>query len=418
MTSAPPGGRPPLSAPSFAGLWRELEPIGRDPRTGGYRRYSWTPADAACRDWFTRQAQQRGLQVEPDNNGNLWAWWGEKKPDAVVTGSHLDSVPDGGGFDGALGVVTALAAVDLLRAKNFYPERSVVLAVLTEEEGARFGVSCLGSRLLTSVFDPDAARALTDDNGITLAEAMAAAGHDPALLGPRDDLLDGIAAFVELHVEQGRALAPMGAAIGLAEGIWPHGRWRFDFQGRPDHAGTTRLADRQDPMLGYARAVLAARHAAVDNESLATFAKVIVEPNGTNGIASAVHAWLDARAPDENTLTRTVTMVRSAAESSCTQDGVTLSVRQESYTPVVRFDPGLRDRLAGVLAAVGLTAPVLPTGAGHDAGVLAPRVPAAMLFVRNPTGISHSPAEHADLADCEVGVRALAAVLEHLAGPK
>jgi beta-ureidopropionase / N-carbamoyl-L-amino-acid hydrolase len=406
------------SHPSFADLWRELEPIGRDLRTGGYRRFSWTPADAACREWFTRQAQQRGLQVESDNNGNLWAWWGERKPDAVVTGSHLDSVPDGGGFDGALGVVTALAAVDLLRAKNFYPERSVVLAVLTEEEGARFGVSCLGSRLLTSVFDPDAARALTDDDGTTLAEAMAAAGHDPALLGPRDDLLDGIAAFVELHVEQGRALAPMGAAVGLAEGIWPHGRWRFDFQGRADHAGTTRLADRQDPMLGYARAVLAARNAAADNQSLATFAKVIVEPNGTNGIASAVHAWLDARAPDENTLTRTVTMVRSAAESSCTQDGVTLSVRQESYTPVVRFDPGLRDRLAEVLAAAGLTPPVLPTGAGHDAGVLAPRVPAAMLFVRNPTGISHSPAEHADLADCEAGVRALAAVLEHLAGPK
>jgi len=421
MSSAPPGGRaqkPPSSPLSFADLWRELEPIGRDPRTGGYRRFSWTPADAACRAWFTRQAEGRGLRVESDNNGNLWAWWGEKAGDAVATGSHLDSVPDGGGFDGALGVVTALAAVDLLQAKNFYPERSVVLAVLTEEEGARFGVSCLGSRLLTGVFDPDAARALTDDAGITLAEAMTAAGHDPGRLGPRADVVDRIAAFVELHVEQGRALAPLGAAVGLAEGIWPHGRWRFDFHGRADHAGTTRLADRKDPMLGYARAVLAARDAAAENGSLATFAKVIVEPNGTNGIASAVHAWLDARAPDEDTLTRTVTTIRSAAERSCAQDGITLSVRPESYTPAVRFDHLLRDRLAEVLAGAGVTAPVLPTGAGHDAGVLAPRVPAAMLFVRNPTGISHSPAEHAELADCEAGVRALAAVLEHLAGPR
>jgi beta-ureidopropionase / N-carbamoyl-L-amino-acid hydrolase len=432
MSSASPGGRPrsfparggsspprsPLAPPSFADLWRELEPIGRDPRTGGYRRYSWTPADAACRAWFTRQAQRRGLRVEPDNNGNLWAWWGEKQPGAVVTGSHLDSVPDGGGFDGALGVVTALAAVDLLQAKTFYPERSVVLAVFTEEEGARFGVSCLGSRLLTGVFDPDAARALTDEGGITLAEAMASAGQDPGRLGPRDDLVEGIAAMVELHVEQGRALAPMGAAIGLAEGIWPHGRWRFDFRGRADHAGTTRLADRQDPMLGYARTVLAAREAAAEDGSLATFGKVIAEPNGTNGIASAVHAWLDARAPDEDTLTRTVTTIRSSAERLCPQDGVTLSVRQESYTPAVRFDPVLRDGLAEVLAATGVTAPVLPTGAGHDAAILAARVPAAMLFVRNPTGISHSPAEHADLADCEAGVRALAAVLEHLAGPK
>jgi beta-ureidopropionase / N-carbamoyl-L-amino-acid hydrolase len=412
MSSIGQGGRPQ----TFADLWRELEPLGRDPGTGGYRRYSWTPADAACRAWFTRQAEQRGLAVETDNNGNLWAWWGGKGPGAIVTGSHLDSVPDGGGYDGALGVVTALAAVDLLKEKTFDAERPVAIAVFTEEEGARFGVPCLGSRLLTGAVEPDAARALADQDGTTLAEAMTAAGHDPGRLGPRDDLLDGIGAVVELHVEQGRALAPMGAALGLAEGIWPHGRWRLDFQGRADHAGTARLADRQDPMLAYARAVLAARHAAACSGSLATFGKVIVEPNGSNGVPSAVRAWLDARAPDEATLEKTVALVRSAAERSCTHDGVTLSVRRESYTPLVRFDQGLRDRIAGVLAAAGVRAPVLPTGAGHDAGVLAARVPTAMLFVRNPTGISHSPAEHADLADCEAGVRALAAVIEDLAG--
>jgi beta-ureidopropionase / N-carbamoyl-L-amino-acid hydrolase len=415
MTGAGSGGRP---SRTFADLWRELEPLGRDPQTGGYRRYSWTPADAACRAWFTEQAERRGLAVETDNNGNLWAWWGPERPDSVVTGSHLDSVPDGGGFDGALGVVTALAAVDLLQQKSIDTERSVVLAVFTEEEGARFGVSCLGSKLLTGAVDPDTARALTDDAGTTLAQAMAAAGHDPARLGPRDDLLDGFGAFVEVHVEQGRALAPMEAALGLAEGIWPHGRWRFDFEGQADHAGTARLADRRDPMLAYARAVLAARDIAADHGSLATFGKVIAEPNGANAICSAVRAWLDARAADEATLQETVTAVRSAAERLCTQDGVTLSVRQESYTPLVRFDQGLRDRVAGVLAAAGVKAPVLATGAGHDAGFLAARVPAAMLFVRNPTGISHSPAEHAELADCEAGVRALAAILEDLAGPK
>jgi len=413
------GGTTPPDPPdrsTFAGLWRELEPLGRDTGTGGYRRYAWTPADAACRAWFTRQAEKRGLTVETDNNGNLWAWWGPKTADAVVTGSHLDSVPDGGGFDGALGVVTALAAVDLLQQKTFDTERSVVLAVFTEEEGARFGVPCLGSRLLTGAVDPDAARALADDTGTTLTEAMTAAGHDPGRLGGRDDLLDGIGAVVELHVEQGRALAPMGAAVGLAEGIWPHGRWRLEFRGQADHAGTARLADRQDPMLAYAHAVLAARHAAADHGSLATFGKVIAEPNGSNAVCSAVRAWLDARAPDEATLQRTVTLVRSAAERSCASNGVTLSVRQESYTPLVRFDQDLRDRIAGVLAAAGVQAPVLPTGAGHDAGVLAARVPTAMLFVRNPTGISHSPAEHAELADCEAGVRALAAVLADLAG--
>jgi beta-ureidopropionase / N-carbamoyl-L-amino-acid hydrolase len=401
---------------TFADLWAELEPLGRDQTTGGYRRYSWTPADAQCRAWFTRQAEQRGLTVHPDANGNLWAWWGAPRPGAVATGSHLDSVPDGGGFDGALGVATALAAVEVLKEEQHQPERSVAIALFTEEEGARFGVPCLGSRLLTGAVDPQAARDLTDDAGVTLAEAMTASGLDPAHIGPEPALLDNLGAFVELHVEQGRALAPMGAALGLAEGIWPHGRWRFDFEGRADHAGTARLADRCDPMLPYSHAVLAARQAAAEHGAVATFGKVIVEPNGTNAVPSAVRAWLDTRAPDEATVKETVTIVRSAAEGFSREHGVTLSVRQESYTPLVRFDQALRDRMAAVLAKAGIEAPVLPTGAGHDAGVLAARLPTAMLFVRNPTGVSHSPAEHADLADCEAGVRALALVLTDLAG--
>ena len=403
---------------TFADLWRDLEPLGRDPATGGYRRYSWTPADAQCRAWFTRQAEKRGLTVQPDANGNLWAWWGPPEPGAVATGSHLDSVPDGGSYDGALGVVTALAAVDLLQEENFYPERRLVLVAFTEEEGARFGVACLGSRLLTGVVDPQAARDLTDDAGVTLAEAMASAGLDPALIGPDPALVDGLSAFVELHVEQGRALAPMGSAVGLAESIWPHGRWRLDFVGQADHAGTARFADRRDPMLAYAGTVLAARQVAAERGALVTFGKVIAEPNGANGVSSAVRAWLDARAADEATLSETVTDVRSAAEKCAAEQRVTLTVRQESYTPVVRFDEGLRDRIARVLAAAGTPAPVLPTGAGHDAGVLAALLPTAMLFVRNPTGVSHSPAEHADLADCEAGVRALALVLRDLAGQK
>jgi beta-ureidopropionase / N-carbamoyl-L-amino-acid hydrolase len=400
---------------TFAELWPELAPIGRDAGTGGYRRYSWTAADAQGRAWFTRHATSLGLSVEPDRNGNLWAWWGEARTGAIVTGSHLDSVPDGGGYDGALGVAAALAAVKMLKDQNFSPERAVVLALFTEEEGARFRVPCLGSRLMTGAADPDAARALADDDGVTLAEAMTAAGADPARLGPDEDLLGRLAAFVELHVEQGRALAPLDAAIGVAEGIWPHGRWRFDFGGRADHAGTARFADRNDPMLPYASTVLAARQVAAANGALATFGKVIAEPGGANGVSSSVRAWLDSRAPDEATLDATYAAIGAAAAGAANEHGVALDVRRESYTPLVRFDETLRDRITGVLAAAGTDAPVLPTGAGHDAGILAARIPTAMLFVRNPTGVSHSPAEQATLADCEAGVRALALVLENLA---
>jgi beta-ureidopropionase / N-carbamoyl-L-amino-acid hydrolase len=402
---------------SFTELWSGLEPIGRCAETGGYRRYSWTAADTECRAWFTEQARARGLAVTADRNGNLWAWWGEPGPGAVVTGSHLDSVPDGGAFDGPLGIVSALAAVDLLRERGAEPVRPVAVTAFVEEEGARFGVACLGTRLLTGVVTPDRARSLTDEAGRSFAQAMAAAGLDPDGIGPDEDLVGNIGAFVELHVEQGRALEPLGRAVGIGESIWPHGRWRLDFTGVADHAGTALLADRKDPMLPYASTVLAARRIASERGALATFGKVIAEPGGSNGVPAAVHAWLDARAAAEEVLRETVTTVSYEAEKASAEQGVRFSVRQESATPVVRFNQGLRERISDILGKHSLgDAPVLPTGAGHDAGVLAARVPTAMLFVRNPTGVSHSPAEHADLADCEAGVLALAAVLQELAG--
>jgi beta-ureidopropionase / N-carbamoyl-L-amino-acid hydrolase len=403
----------------FAELWDSLLPLGRDPVTGGYRRYSFTDADVACREWFEAHADERSLRLQTDRNGNLWAWWhGVEAPgQAVVTGSHLDSVPDGGAYDGPLGVVSGFAAIDLLRERGFVPVRPVAVAAFAEEEGGRFGVACLGSRLLTGAADPAAARQLRDGDGVTLAEAMTGAGLDPAGIGADEELLGRVAAYVELHIEQGSALDGLGAAVGVAEGIWPHGRWRLDFTGRADHAGTTRLADRRDPMLPYAATVLAARQAAAAHGALATIGKVAAEPGAANAISSAVSAWLDARAPDEATLRAMVGQIEAAARDAAAGHGVGVGVRRESFTPAVEFDPGLRARLAAALAARGISAPVLATGAGHDAGVLAARLPSAMLFVRNPSGVSHSPAEHADPADCEAGVVALAAVLEDLAGP-
>ncbi len=402
---------------TFAGLWEALLPVGRDGLSGGYRRFSWSPADAACRSWFTGAAAERGLRVDDDRNGNLWAWWDRPglAPCAVVTGSHLDSVPDGGAFDGPLGVASAFAAIDVLRERDLAPVRPLAVAAFTEEEGGRFGVACLGSRLLAGVIAPDDARALTDPAGTSLAEAMTAAGHDPAGIGQDDELLGRVAAYVELHIEQGRGLADLDAAVGIGERIWPHGRWRLSFTGRPDHAGTAVLAGRRDPMLSFAAAVLAARQAATDHGALATVGKVVAEPGAVNAVCARVSAWLDARGPDEQTLAVVVEQVLAAARSAAADQDVALDVVQESATPAVEFDPGLRARLASSLAARGIRAPLLATGAGHDAGVLAARMPTAMLFVRNPSGVSHSPAEHADRADCEAGVLALAAVLEDLA---
>ncbi|MEW9528081.1 allantoate amidohydrolase [Microbispora sp. NPDC049125] len=384
-------------------MWRELLPVGRHPGTGGYRRHAWTAADAECRAWFAEQARARGLAYEVDRNGNQWAWLGDPAAgDAVVTGSHLDSVPDGGAYDGPLGVVAAFAAVDLLRDRVAGPARPLAVVNFADEEGARFGVACAGSRLMTGALPAEAVTGLRDADGVPLADAMERAGHDPAAAGPDPERLARIGAFVELHVEQGRHLGGTPHPVGVASAIWPHGRWRFDFRGEANHAGTTRLEDRRDPMPAYAAAVLAARERAGQLGGLATFGKVKVEPGGTNAIPSLVTAWLDCRAPEAAVLEALVEDIARAAEDA--------EVTCESATPVVRFDRPLRDRVARVLGGV----PVLPTGAGHDAGILAAAVPTAMLFVRNPTGVSHSPQEHAEEADCLAGVAALARVLGDL----
>ncbi|TMR89744.1 allantoate amidohydrolase [Nonomuraea basaltis] len=388
-----------------------LEPlahIGRDPATGGYVRDAWSDADMELREWFAGEAARRGLDLRADRNGNLWAWWGDpfRRP-GVATGSHLDSVRQGGAYDGPLGVVSAFAALDILKNRGVTPGRPVGVVCFTDEEGARFGVPCMGSRLLTGAIQPDRALALTDDDGDTLADVMTRAGRKPYEMGRDDETLATVGTFVELHVEQGRGLVDQGRPVGVASAIWPHGRWRFDFHGRADHAGTTRLADRDDPMLPFARMVLAARAAAERRGVVATVGKVRVSPGNANAIPGLVSAWLDARGPDERDVRD---LVAELAEGT--------DPREESWTPVVGFDAALRDRLARV-AGGDTPAPILPTGAGHDAGILAAAgIRAAMLFVRNPTGVSHAPDEHAEQADCEAGVVALADVLEDLSETK
>lgn len=406
---------------TFHSMWAELLPIGRSSASGGYRRFAWTGADADCRVWFRAQAESRGLRYELDRNGNQWAWLGDPaEGDAVVTGSHLDSVPDGGAFDGPLGVVSSFAALDELRARKAEFTRPLAIVNFGDEEGARFGLACVGSRLAAGQLTVEQAHRLTDGDGITLPQAMERAGHDPDTIGPDPERLARIGAFVELHVEQGRALDLSGDQVGIASAIWPHGRWRFDFRGEANHAGTTRLVDRRDPMLSYAETVLAARREAQLAGAVATFGKISVEPNGVNAIPSLVRGWLDSRAADQATLDTVVTGVEKAAREYAEAQGIELDVVRESFTPVVEFEHTLRDELARILGKDGegaarLTVPVLGTGAGHDAGILSGTVPTAMLFVRNPTGVSHSPAEYAAEDDCVAGVTALADVLEGLA---
>ncbi|WP_028245760.1 allantoate amidohydrolase [Pseudoclavibacter soli] len=400
--------------PTAAQLLAELAEIGRDPVRGGYTRPVFSAAERQLRDWFIDQAQARGLDVEIDGNGIVWAWWdavGTSRAQAIATGSHLDSVPGGGAYDGPLGVVSALAAIDELRARGVQPKRAIAAVVFPEEERSRFGLACLGSRLASGASTPQQVRELRDADGHTYAELAVAAGEDPALIGPDPERLGQLAAFVELHVEQGRGLADLDQPVAIGRAILGHGRWHFSITGRGDHAGTTVMADRHDPVVVAAQIILAARTEALAAEGArATVGRVEVIPGGTNVIASRVELRLDVRHRDEAVCASIVAAVTRAAEAAADAEGCQVQVVTESESPTVVFDEALRTELEAVLPQ----APVLDTGAGHDAGVLSAVLPTAMLFVRNPTGTSHSPLESAVDADVDAGARALADVLQRL----
>ena len=397
-----------VSQAEFDRLWNQVEPIGRA-ASGGYRRFAWTQPDLALREWFAAACAERGLDLTVDRAGNQWAWWGN--PDdagpGVAIGSHLDSVPDGGAFDGPLGVVSSLLVVDMLRREGVSPARPLAVVNFTDEEGARFGVACGGSRLLTGALAAQRALALRDDDGASLAEALRAAGRDPEELAADPAAVGRVGCFVELHVEQGRGLVDLGRPVAVGTAIWGHGRWRFELPGEANHAGTTRLADRRDPTLAYATLVLRARDLAERHGVLATCGKVRIDPNGVNAIPSLVTGWLDARGDDDAAVQA---MVADFAQAVAGFGG---TLTGESWTDRTPFDTGLTNRLHAALDQ----APYLPTGAGHDAGILANAgLPTAMLFVRNPSGVSHSPAEYAEPADCLAGVQALARVVAGLVG--
>lgn len=406
----------PVPGPTTADLLAEIADVGRDPVRGGYSRPVFSAGERTLVDWFTDAATRRGLDLTVDRNGIAWAWWnpaGAPLRDAVVTGSHLDSVPGGGAFDGPLGVASALRAVDVLQARGVQPARPLAVAVFPEEEGSRYGVACLGSRLLSGVLEPERALALTDADGVTYAQSLTAAGLDPAAIGRDDETLGRIGTFVELHVEQGRGLIDLDAPVAVGAAILGHGRWRISITGQGNHAGTTLMADRRDPLLVAAEVVVAVRRIAAQHPGArATVGRIQPVPGGTNVIASRVDLWLDARHVDDLVTAAVVAEITAAAQAAAAAEGCEVQVRQESLSPTVDLDPQLGARMARTLGG----APVLDTGAGHDAGVLAARLPSAMLFVRNPTGISHSPEEAVEDDDADRGALALADVLADLLG--
>ena len=387
-----------IEAADLAARLDALMPIGRGPR--GTTRLAWTEEDAAAGEWFREQAAGAGLRVERDAAGNLWAmpdapppWW--------AMGSHLDSVREGGSFDGALG-----GAAGFEVAARLAPPIAVIS--FADEEGARFNTPTFGSRALTGVLDPGVLERV-DREGIRLTDAMRAAGVDPDGVTAAPDWLPRLRGFVELHIDQTTELERAGVPAGVVRGLASRLRLRAEIEGRADHAGTTPPADRRDALAAAARLIVAALDRSGDG-LVATASRIEVEPNALTTVPAHASVWLDARAPD-------ATRVEAwRAEVEGLDVGLPVEFSLESQSPGCEFDAGLRSRLIALSEELGARAPEVDCYAGHDAGLLAARLPAAMVLVRNETGVSHSPAERVELDDAAFGAELVLRLLEELTG--
>ena len=402
---------PTIDPALYRRLFAELAAIGAGP--SGWNRLAWGPLEDDARSWFLVTASSLGLEVEQDGAGNLWAI----EPDAgseplVCAGSHVDTVLDGGAFDGALGVVAALVAVEAVRRGAPGPRRPLAVGCMVDEEGPRFDAAIFGSRMLCGELAIDPLLARVDRDGHTLRELAGARGVTRESLAAAPAWLERVGLWLEVHIEQGVALVDVPAALGVASGLAPRERWRATFEGSANHAGTTPMAGRRDALVAAARTIVAAEAlAAAEPGAVATVGRVEAHPGASNVIPGESMLTLDVRARDGAALARVRDRVFAAADGT---DGVAVSWSRESSDEGSVFDPGLRDVLARAASRLGVPAPELWAYAGHDAGVLARRVPAAMLFVRNPTGVSHHPDELAAEDDCLAGCAVLASALAEL----
>jgi N-carbamoyl-L-amino-acid hydrolase len=284
----------------------------------------------------------------------------------------------------------------------------VAVIEFVDEEGARFNTPTFGSRALVGRLDVGDVLARVDDDGVVLADAMRAAGVDASRLGDAVGWLERLRGFVELHIDQTQELAQLGAPAGSVRSLAARMRLALTFVGRADHAGTTRRSERRDALAAAARLIVAADDlAAGDANFLVTSARMLVEPNAFTTVPSGVRLWIDGRTPDaERLIEWRESLVQVASELSA-RTGVEIELATASHSDAVELDPGVRAALGDL--------PELVCFAGHDAGILAPRVRAGMVFVRNATGVSHAPDEHVDLADAAIAAEALRTTLERLA---
>jgi N-carbamoyl-L-amino-acid hydrolase len=373
----------------------------------GAQRVAFTPPWALARRWLREQLAALPVVAEQDEAANLWATLPGRSPRALLIGSHLDSVPNGGWLDGCLGVLAGLEVLRRLAAEGT-PPVTVRLVDWADEEGARFGRSLFGSSVVSGACELEALRRLTDAQGLTLAEAVAPYGVDLERLGGAARRLEHAGAYLELHIEQGPVLESLGLPLGVVLGTVGIERHRVTFSGQTAHAGSTPMALRHDAFLAAARLALAARDGAVRLGGVATTGSCVTRPGIPTALAGSCALAVDQRHLDPSRLTAMLEEARSAGAAIAGEEGVAVNWDLLWRIQPLAFHPELIELAAAAVEAFAGTAHRLPSGPLHDAAEMARAgVPTAMLFVQSLRGLSHTAEEDTREEHLELAVRAL-----------
>lgn len=404
-----------LNAMRLAGWLGTLAPIGIVPE-GGRRRLVFSKEERAAKEQLKQWIANEGFEVEEDAAGNVFGIWRGAAPmlDEVWTGSHVDTVPSGGAFDGALGVLGALEAMASLKEQGFSPQRTIRLVAFSDEEGARFGKGFFGSRAVMGEIQPEELHSVTDSQGFTIAEAMRADALEPEQLSQLQR--PQIHGFLELHIEQGKVLESLGLAAGCVSAIAGPSWFEVTFTGSSDHAGTTPFALRRDALVGAATWIqqIPIMAQSVSGTAVATVGRVSVSPNGINVVPGEVRLTVDIRDIDEAARDRVIELVLGAAETIAREQGLGVRHQESIRIAPVSADESIREVIKQGMRELGFPDQELVSGAGHDSMILGKSVPFGMIFVRSLDGKSHSPAEWSTLADCLAGVAILKTALERV----
>ncbi len=391
-----------------------LAEIGAIEGTDGSSRLALTDEDKAGRDLVVGWMRDLDLDISIDGIGNVVGVMpGETTGPAVMCGSHIDTVPTGGRYDGNLGVLAGLEVIETLRTAGVTPLRPIAVGFFTDEEGARFQPDMLGSLVYVGGMALEQAHSISGIDGATVGGELERIGYIGAAPLPAT----APAAFVELHIEQGPVLEAEGFDVGALTGVQGISWTEFTLTGQSNHAGTTPMSLRHDPGLVAFRTAAYVGDLAVElgHPQVGTVGRIELEPNLVNVVAASATFTVDLRNTDNDVLLEAERRVVEFIEATAADAGVTVSTRELARFDPVEFDPAVVDRIERVAKAMGLSVKRMPSGAGHDAQMLARICPTGMIFVPSQGGVSHNPAEHTSPADLESGANVLLQVLTELA---